>query len=256
MLLAVVLVLSPGSARPAAAATGTVAAAMAMTVLGQMNQDRASRGLRPYRAWSSLTGLALDRAQRMADTQTLSHDVAGGDPGAALTARGIPWLGFGETIGMTTYPWGTSAALNIYGLWRTSPSHASIMFSASDNYVGIGFVRAANGSTWVSAVFTESPDHTPPVAGNRSLTLSGTTVSYAWSGRDPLLQTHTAGLRSFDVQLSIDGGAWRTIRNDTTATSLTLLNRAPGHTYTFRVQAADRRGTLSAWTRVARISIP
>ena len=40
-----------------------------------------------------------------------------------------------------------------------------------------------------------------------------------------MLQTHTAGLRDFDVQYRIDSGSWRTLRNDTTTRSLTLTDR-------------------------------
>ncbi len=94
------------------------------------------------------------------------------------------------------------------------------------NYLGVGIARASDGTTWASIVFTESVDHTRPAVYNGALTRSGTTVRFAWSGSDPVLQTHTAGLRGFDVQYRVDGGAWRQIRTRTTARALSLPGRA------------------------------
>ena len=105
-------------------------------------------------------------------------------------------------------------------------------------------------------MFSESKDHTAPTARNVSLTRTGTTIRFAWTGADRRLQTHTAGLRSFDVRYRVDSGTWRTIRNDTTAKALTLYSRPHGHWYSFRVQSADRRGNLSKWTSTIRIWVP
>lgn len=241
------------SPAPAAASTATD---MGGLVLTWMNADRADRGLVPYRAWSALADLAGERAGRMADAHTLSHQVAGGNVGDALSTRGVTWLGYGEIIGTSTYPWGRDAAANIYGLWKSSTVHRSIMFSDTYNYAGVGVVQAADGSTWMSVVFAESPDHTRPTARIGSLKRSGRTLTLAWRGADPRLQTHTAGLRSFDVQKRRDGGTWKTVRDNTTATSLVLRHRKHGHWFSFRVQAADRRGNLSTWTSEKRIWVP
>jgi len=253
LVASLTLIASLGTLPGPVSATTTTSAAtstsMGASVRTWINRDRVARGLVPLRNWTSLEALATQRAGRMAASGKLSHDAAGGDVGRALTARGIQWYGFGEIIGASTYPWGTQAANNIYSLWKASSPHRSIMFSSRYNYMGVGFAyRAATRTTFASMVFTESTDHTRPSASNGPLVLSGTTVTFSWSGYDPRLQTHTAGLRSFDVQYRVDGGDWRLIRNDTTGTSLSLTGRLPGHSYSFRVQAADRRGNLSAWT--------
>jgi uncharacterized protein YkwD len=252
------LVMLGGMPGPAAAATATSTAdTMSSVVLGWLNRDRAAKGLVPLRSWTPLKSMAADRAARMADADTLSHAAAGGNVGTEFTARGIQWYGYGEIIGASTYPWGTQAAANIYSLWKGSPSHQSIMFSDRYNYVGVGFAyRSASNTTYASVEFSESTDHTAAVARNGTLSLTGTTVRFGWSGYDPRLQTHTAGLRSFDVLYRVDDGTWRTIRNDTTATSLSLSNRPHGHWYGFRVQAADRRGNLSRWTSEKRVWVP
>lgn len=242
------------SAAPVGAATS---ASMANSVVGWMNRDREARGLRPYRTWSALTVMAQERASRMAARNQLSHDAAGPNIGADMTARGIQWFGYGEIIGVSAYPWGNKAAAHIYSMWKASSPHAAIMFSSHFNYIGVGFARRdSNGTTWASIVFSESKDHTAPVAKRDGISRSGTTVVFRWKGHDRKLQTHTSGLDSFDVEYRVDGGSWRVIRNDTTARSLTLRHRAHGHAYRFRVRAKDHRGNLSPWTNEASIWVP
>jgi hypothetical protein len=242
-----------GSPAPVAAVTSGDVAGM---ILASLNADRVGRGLVGYRTWGALTALATERAQRMADATTLSHTAAGGNVGNALDTRSIDWLGYGEIIGMSGWPFGREAADNLYSMWKNSAVHRGIMFSAGYNYIGIGIAQAADGSTWASAVMTESLDHTQPTARTVSLTRRGNDLRFTWSGSDPRLQTHTAGLRSFDVQFRRDDRRWRTIRDNTTRTSVKRNDRVRGHWYHFRVQAKDGRGNLSAWTVEARIWVP
>ncbi len=229
---------------------------MAQKVLALMNRDRVARGLVPYRQWTPLNAVATSRAATMASVNILSHDAAG-SIGSALSARGAQWFKYGEIIGTSNAKWGSKAAAHIYSMWKQSSAHAALMFSTSFNYIGLGFsYRSSNGTTWASVLFTESKDHTRPVATHVRVSGSGTTVGLPWSGYDRRLQTHTAGLRSFDVQIRRDSGTWRTIRNNTTATRLTLRHRKHGHWFWFRVQAADRRGNLSKWTKPVRVWVP
>ncbi len=245
---------SPPTASSAVSAT--TATDLASRVLALMNRDRKARGLVPYRQWSAVSSLALDRAQNMADVNTLSHDAAGGSVGSALNSMGLQWYRFGEIIGTANADWSTAADY-IYKLWKASSFHAGLMYSKSYNYVGIGFAhRASNGTTWASVVFVDSRDHTRPVAHNKRLSRSGRTIRFTWGGHDRKLQTHTAGLASFDVQMRRDNGAWHTIRNDTTSTSLVKRHRKHGHWFWFRVQSKDRRGNLSQWTTPVRVWVP
>ncbi len=236
--------------------TTSTASAMASEIVTWLNRDRAAAGLRALRTWTSMANLAGGRASKMSATLTLSHQAAGGDPGSALTTAGIQWYSYGEAIGESSYPWGSQAAANLYSMWKSSAVHHAIMFSASYNYIGVGIVRASDGSTWASVLFSESADHTRPVARNGSLIRRGTSLTFHWSGYDPALQTHTAGIRGYNVQYRVDSGPWYTIRHVTTMTWLGLSNRHHQTCYSFRVQAVDKRGNLSAWTAVKRVWVP
>ena len=237
-------------------ASAATAADVRTLMRGWINDARVAQGLVGFRAWDDLDALATTRAGRIAATATLSHAAAGGNCGDALTAAGIPWSWYGEALGMSRATFGEVSARQIFDLWMGSGPHRDILLSPVDNYVGVGVAVASDGSTWMSLVATESPDHTPPVATNVSLVRSGTTLTFTWRGTDPLLQTHTAGIRSYDVHVRRGSNAWWVGANDTTSTKLVLTNRPHGYWFSFRVQAADRRGTLSPWTSAMRIWVP
>lgn len=241
-------------ATPVGAATS---ASMADDLLGWLNRDRQNRGLAKYRAWGALDAIARDRAANMASRNNLSHDAAGGDLGADYNQAGIQWFGFGEIIGVSNAGWGKASASHIYSMWKDSAPHAALMFSRGYNYVGIGFsYRASNGTTWASVVFADSKDHTSPKAEKDGKSVHGRDVTFRWTGHDRKLQTRTAGLDDFDVQVRVDGGSWRTIKSNTRSTSVTLRDRPRGHWYGFRVRASDERGNLSGWTNEGRVRVP
>lgn len=66
-------------------------------------------------------------------------------------------------------------------------------------------------------------------------------IKISWTGTDS-----GAGIASYDVARSYDGGAYLTIASATTATSLNWT-MAPGHNYRFRVRARDKAGNVGAW---------
>jgi spore germination protein YaaH len=85
-------------------------------------------------------------------------------------------------------------------------------------------------------------DRTPPVAGITTLPQrvrsEGFTVS--WTAYDD------STVRSYDVQLSVNGGSWAAWLTGTGATSSVFLGR-DGQAYAFRVRATDVHGNVSAW---------
>jgi uncharacterized protein YkwD len=241
-------------AAPVRAATS--ASAAESLIVGWINADRLKAGLAPLRTDSDLPPIAGVRASRMAAANSMSHSV-GGNIASQLKAYGAAWYRYGEAIGWSTSAWSTEAARSLYRGWMNSSSHRALLMSKQFNYIGVGLAyRSSNHKTFGSVMLTESPDHTGSIGRVTSVSRSGDDVRWTWSGHDPNLQTHTAGLRFYDVQYRIGSGSWVLIRNDTTGTSLSAVNRVGGRTYSIRVRATDRRGNVGAWSSESRIWVP
>ncbi|HSL97655.1 MAG TPA: N-acetylmuramoyl-L-alanine amidase [Candidatus Deferrimicrobiaceae bacterium] len=102
-----------------------------------------------------------------------------------------------------------------------------------------------SASNTVSMVLDASkPTTTAPVAALRSNLQIGTKVAVrlSWTGSD----VGPAGIASFEVARSRDGGAFKII-----ATGLSSAARKaslkPGHTYRFEVRARDKAGNVGPW---------
>lgn len=236
-----------------AAVTATQAESM---ILDWVNDARQDRGLvRLARSWE-LAVIGGRRASRMVDTNTLSHVVSGSLSGQ-LANEGVAWYRYGESIGYTTAGWTADAAWSLFRMWRGSAPHWTLLMSDRFNYVGAGLAhRSSNNRTFGSIVLSESPDRSGARSWMTSVRRSGDDLRWTWSGRDGRLQTHTAGFRDFDVQYRAGVESWRTIRYDTTVTSVTLPDRGHGRTYSLRVRATDRRGNVGAWTSPSKIWVP
>jgi uncharacterized protein YkwD len=242
------------SAVPAQAAS--TATNLERDVLSMINTARHDHGLRPLRVSGRLWAIAGYRASRMAATNVLSHSVAG-SLSSQLKSKGMPWYGYGEDIGYTRSRYGQTAIKDLFRMWKASPSHWKLMMSSKYNYIGVGIARrASNNKTFSSLVFTESPDMTGARAGMDAVGHNGGDTTWAWHGYDPYLVTHTAGLKSYDVQTRVDYGAWRTASYKTTNVTWTWNGLASGHTYGMRVRARDKVGNVGAWSDELRIRIP
>ena len=246
---------SLGAPPPASAAVSS--STIEARLLARTNRARKSRGLRPLRRDARLAGIAGDRAANLAGAASFSHQAAGRDLSKVLATREIQWYAWGENIAWWPGGLRRTTARSIFRLWRTSPAHWAALMSSRYNYVGFGVeVRRSDGRVFASAVLTESRDHTAARARMVSATRTGTTIVFTWRGHDPPLQTHWAHLRDYDVWYRVDGGTWRKIRNNTTATSLRLPGRAPGHRYALRVRARDRAGNVGNMSRPVSVSVP
>jgi len=256
-ILALVVALGAVAAHPLpAAAAGLTTASAETSLLAWTNRDRAALGLRPLRFDPRLAAIAGTRAANLAAASTFSHAAAGGDLAPALARAGVQWYAWGENIarqpgGLT----GTTVAA-IYRAWRTSASHWSMLTSRTMNYVGFGVAVRSDGQVFASTDFTESRDHSAPGAKIDSATRSGTTITFSWHGYDPVLQTHWAGLRDYDAWYRVDGGSWRLVRDNTTATSLRLGSRAHGHRYWLMVRARDRAGNVGRASTPVSVWVP
>jgi hypothetical protein len=177
--------------------------------------------------------------------------------GCELTSHGIQYYSAGEDIAWTSYPWGDQAAQSIFNGWKGSSGHWAILMSSTYNYIGIGVAyRSSNQTTFASADLTESKDQTGPWVSLGKPSRSGSSVSWAWSGNDTWLQTHTAGLKNFDVEYRVDSGSWSLIRSGTTQKSLSLSGRAGGHYYGIRIRDRDNLGYVASYTAEQRIWVP
>jgi spore germination protein YaaH len=85
-------------------------------------------------------------------------------------------------------------------------------------------------------------DTTPPLAGTVTASPNQRDEGFrvAWTSYDD------STVVGYDVQASVDGGAWTTWLTGTTLASAIYLG-ADGHTYAFRVRARDSHGNVSAW---------
>lgn len=253
-MLAAIVVMGIGPlAHPPTAAAST-ASTMESTILSLVNAERTKRGLVPLRGHPDLVDLAGDRAAEMASTAVFAHPSC---LSCLVDSRNIQYYGASEIIAWTSWPWGAEAAQSLFDAWKGSPLHWGILMSAKYNYIGLGVAyRGANNTSYAAGLLTESKDQTKPWAKMTGGKRIGTTVKWTWSGADTSLQTHTAGLKNFDVQYRVGKGTWKTIRSGTTAKSLTLHSRKHGHWYGLRVRARDNLGLVSSWSSERRIWVP
>ena len=253
LLAAAFLMATMGQA--SAVASASSAADPAIRVINLINEARAERGLGTLRLDSRLRSLAVDRATSLAATAILSHEAAGSLP-ESLAARGIQWYGYGETIGDASGTPATAAG-SILRMLLASPTHRGLMMSGDYNYIGVGLVyRRSSGLTFGSVVMIESRDRTGPRADVLGAVISGDDIRWSWRGWDPPLQTHTAGLRDFSVQLRMDRGPWSTIASGTAALARWTRNGLHGRWYGLRVRARDRAGNIGSWSPELRIWLP
>jgi len=252
VLLAVALLAATATQASAATSSPTDPAHRLMT---SINQARTARGLVPLRSDPRLWAIANERAGRLAASGILSHEAAGSLPGD-LAAHGVRWYGYGEDIGYASGSSGVAGSA-ILGMWASSSQHWPLLMSASYNYLGVGLVyRSSSGVTFASVILTESPDRTGARAAVNGAAVSGDEIRWSWRGWDLPLQTHTAGLRDFTLQLRMDRGTWATIGSGLTVTARSTLNRARGHWYGLRVRARDRAGNVGPWSRERRVWLP
>jgi uncharacterized protein YkwD len=242
------------AAAPALGPLGDASAPLRDALFDGVNGERAAAGLVRYVRDAALERVAQDRAERLAASPSFGHPAAGAPILEAVEATGIGPLGVGEDLGWSTQP-GTVALASIRGMWARSPSHREIVLSERASYAGVGVV--ATGDRLVAVlVVAETLDRTPPVVSITAAERQGTGAVVRWSAQDPLLQTHTAGVRDAAVQVRVDGGAWQTLDRANARGVATLAGIQPGRTYEVRVRARDRAGNVSAWVESAPIRIP
>jgi len=253
----------PAPAPVVITATLTVATAEA-SLVAQVNADRAAVGLAALRVDPRLSAVARERSGSMAASGQLSHVQPDGRTAVDLIhAAGIAWYAVGETIGWNNYP-GLASSLNVVNTgWLSSPEHAAIIRSTDYNYLGVGLAVTARGDRYWTVIFLRGPDRTPPWAkmlapapGSYAILASRRTVrlvTWTWTGNDSPLATLMSGLRSFEVQRRVDGGAWASVWTSTTRRSWST-SVGLGHRVQVRVRGRDRAGNVGPWSSAVGLS--
>ena len=246
----------PAATAAASPASVSTASAMDSQILTSINADRASRSLVSLRVDSRLAVWAGDRAAWMASHADLTHTSYGGSPCNLYVIERITWYQCGEAIADTTTAFGTKAASALYSLWRSSPEHFALITSTTFNYVGVGVAyRAANHTTYGSILFLEGPEHNNPIPSWTEAWVNGQTVHWAWTAYEPRLQSHTAAVRNYDVEMRRDHGSWNLLRSNNTDVSATFRNLPAGTTWEIRIRARDTVGNVSAWLSSATFAV-
>jgi hypothetical protein len=251
--IAIVVAGGVSAANPPSTAASTPDT-MEEQLLALINDARADLHLKPLRLHSGLVDFAGDRAASQASSSLMKHLSC---LPCALNSRGIQWYSAGEVLAYTTYPRGAQAAESIFNGWKGSHDHWVLLTSSKFNYIGLGVAyRSSEHKTFAAGLLSESTDRTKPSAKVSATSRSGTTVAWSWSGADPALQTHTAGLKNYDVQYRVGTGSWSTLKSGTTTKAVSLSGRAHGHWYGLRVRARDKAGNVSSYSTERRVWVP
>lgn len=110
---------------------------------------RASEGLAPLVRDPRLDRLAREHAERMRVNRRIAHDLGDGTPHERIEQAGIAAKAKGENVAHAT-----TVAEAHRALWA-SPSHRANLLHPKFNRLGIGVVRDADGSLWVTQLFAE-----------------------------------------------------------------------------------------------------
>jgi hypothetical protein len=219
-----------------------------------VNEQRIAHGLVALQVDPRATAMAVSRAETMASMDVLGH--VGPDGRTvfdAIRATGMTWYGAGEVVAFNTYPGEPESTGQAVSGWLASPDHRAILLSNDYNYVGFAAAVSASGNRYYAGVFMKLPDRTPGWARAGRITASvvdaaKSKVTLRWTGGDTRLQVLTSGLRDFQLQRRLAGGAWQSV-GVTTRTSLTVT-LARGRSWEFRVRSRDKVGNRSAWSSV------
>lgn len=145
------LCLSAATTTTAFAACGSMkeASSLEAGMLDWINQQRAERGLKPYRRSGVLDRAAEFHACDMAKYDYFAHSRSGGPKlGSRMKAAGYRLKAGSENIAYTQQMKVTSAA----SLWRNSPPHWHAIIDPSMRDIGLAVVNDNGRILWVMDV--------------------------------------------------------------------------------------------------------
>ena len=132
LALVLVLLLTVGAAQAA-----TLVTANAQSVVRQVNQERAARGLSALRVDPALTAAAQIRAQEI--VQKFSHTRPDGTKWSTVSSAA-----YGENIAK-----GQRTADKVMAAWMTSSGHRANILRASYGSIGVACLQSGGVYYWV-----------------------------------------------------------------------------------------------------------
>jgi len=153
-------VVAQASSQPAAAAglvsaagvgTSTVQPGAESQLLALTNSSRAGAGLGGLSSSPVLVAVARGWSAHLASVHALSHN-----PNLAGSVGG--WYSLGENVAFA----GSAAQAEL--LFMGSPEHRANILDRLYNRVGIGIVRAVDGTLWITVDFEQTAGYSPPPA--------------------------------------------------------------------------------------------
>lgn len=114
-----------------------------------MDAARATEGLAPLAQDDVLDRLAREHAARMVQSNTLGHDVGGGDPASRMRDAGLRARAAGENVAVAA-----TVARAHRALWN-SPSHRGNLLDGRFRRAGVAVSRGDDGRAWAAILFAD-----------------------------------------------------------------------------------------------------
>ena len=144
-----------------------------------------------------------------------------------------------------------------FGAWVPYTTSTSYTLPSGDGSKTV-FVQFRNGAGAVSATASHAItlDTTNPVITKAPapsfvkghLGTTAVPIKISWAGTDA-----TSGISNYNLEESVDGGAFSLVASPTKANATVNLN--PGHSYKFEVRATDKAGNVSGFTAGAAFTL-
>jgi len=149
---AIIAIISVMALAPSVQAAQATQSEMEQQAFDTINQKRAARGLSPLVFRADILPVARAHSQDQARRNCLSHtDTYGRSAGDRLDAVSIPWMRFGENVGLCKGY--SNLCQMVCDAWVASPGHAANIFDPNLVESAVGVAHASDGTVYLTQVF-------------------------------------------------------------------------------------------------------